>query len=48
VVGGGGGLLLLAGMSRLFRAGPVALTLALAVAPVPLVVWGMEQGLRLR
>lgn len=39
VLGGGGGLLLMAGLSGLFRAGPVLATLAVAVAPVPLAVW---------
>ena len=39
VVGGGGGLALLAGLSRLYRPGATALTLLIAVAPVPLMVW---------
>ncbi len=39
VVGGGGGILFLAGFSRMFRPEAVALTIALAVAPVPFVVW---------
>lgn len=39
VLGGGGGILLLAGLTRLFRLPAVALTLALAVAPVPILVW---------
>ena len=39
VIGGGGGIAFTAGFSRLFRPGWTALTLALAVAPVPLVVW---------
>lgn len=39
VLGGGGGILLLAGLTRLFRLSAVALTLALAVAPVPILVW---------
>lgn len=47
VVGGGGGLLLLAGLSRVFRPGPTLLTLALAVAPVPLAVWLMGQDVPL-
>ena len=39
VIGGGGGIALLAGLSGLFRL-PVALfTVALATAPVPLMVW---------
>ena len=40
IIGGGGGILFLAGLSRLFRPFGVALTLALAVLPVPLAVWG--------
>ncbi len=39
VVGGGGGILFLAGFSRMFRPAAMALTIALAVAPVPLAVW---------
>ncbi len=39
VIGGGGGILFLIGLSRLFRPAAVALTLALAVMPVPLAVW---------
>ena len=39
ILGGGGGILLLAGLTRLFRLPAVALTLALAVAPVPILVW---------
>ncbi len=39
VVGGGGGIALSAGFTRLFRPGWTALTFALAVAPVPLMVW---------
>ncbi len=39
ILGGGGGLLMLAGLTGLFRTGPTLLTLALAVAPVPLFVW---------
>jgi len=42
VLGGGGGILLLAGLSRLFHPVAVAATLALAVAPVPLLVWGFD------
>lgn len=41
VIGGGGGIVLLAGLSRLFRPAVTALTIALAVLPVPLVVWLM-------
>ena len=39
LIGGGGGISLVAGASGLFRPGATALTLALAVAPLPLVVW---------
>ncbi len=39
VIGGGGGIALTAGFTRLFRPGWTALTIALAVAPVPFMVW---------
>lgn len=39
VIGGGGGICLVAGLSRLFRLGPTLLTLSLAVAPAPLLFW---------
>ncbi len=39
ILGGGGGICLLAGLSGLFRPGPMLVTLALAVAPLPLVLW---------
>lgn len=39
LIGGGGGILLVAGMSRLFRFPALALTVALATAPVPYTVW---------
>ncbi|MEP2782139.1 MAG: hypothetical protein ABJO67_04175 [Pseudoruegeria sp.] len=39
MMGGGGGLCLLAGISRLFSWRWTALTLCLAVAPIPLLVW---------
>lgn len=38
-VGGGGGIVLAAGLSRLFHTGLVILTIALATLPVPLLVW---------
>ena len=38
-LGGGGGLLLFAGLSRLFAPWPTLLTVTLAVSPVPLAVW---------
>jgi hypothetical protein len=48
VLGGGGGIALLAGLSRLYAPLPMAVTVALAVAPVPLAIWiwgGMPMGL---
>ncbi len=39
VIGGGGGIAFTAGFSRLFRPGWTLLTIALAVLPVPLIVW---------
>lgn len=42
VIGGGGGIALAAGLSRLFRPIPTFLTLALAVLPVPLFIWLMK------
>ena len=39
LIGGGGGLTFVAGFSRLFDARITALTIALAVMPVPLAVW---------
>ena len=38
VIGGGGGIALAAGMSRLFEFWPFLLTLVIAVAPVPLLI----------
>lgn len=38
-IGGGGGLALLAGLSGLFKPLPTLLTIALAVAPLPFVLW---------
>ncbi len=45
VIGGGGGICLLAGMSRLYAPAPMLLTLALAVAPVPLLIWAIGRPL---
>lgn len=42
LLGGGGGLMLVAGLSRLFHPGATLLTVALAVAPVPLVIWAFD------
>ena len=39
VIGGGGGIAFTAGFSRLFRPSWTALTIAVAVLPVPLTVW---------
>lgn len=39
VIGGGGGIAFTAGFSRLFRPSWTALTISLAVLPVPLAVW---------
>lgn len=39
VIGGGGGLMLLAGLTRLFQTGWIVLTIVVAVAPVPIAVW---------
>jgi tetrahydromethanopterin S-methyltransferase subunit F len=39
VLGGGGGIFLVAGLSRLFSNALVILTIALAVLPVPVLVW---------
>ncbi|MBT8409573.1 MAG: hypothetical protein KJN93_08105, partial [Alphaproteobacteria bacterium] len=39
VIGGGGGIAMVAGLSRLFTLRGAVLTIALAVAPVPLAVW---------
>ncbi len=38
LIGGGGGISLAAGMSRLFRVWRFLLVLAIAVAPVPLII----------
>jgi hypothetical protein len=45
LIGGGGGILMLAGLSRVFAPLPVMLTLLLAVAPVPLLVWLIGPGI---
>lgn len=38
-IGGGGGIMLIAGLSRFFHPGLVFLTIVLATLPVPLAVW---------
>ncbi|MCW3783171.1 hypothetical protein [Defluviimonas salinarum] len=47
VIGGGGGILMVAGCSRLFAAPVTLLTVALAVAPVPILVFALGEGLPL-
>jgi hypothetical protein len=47
VLGGGGGILLLAGMSRLFSPLATLATVAIAVAPVPILVYLMDETLPL-
>jgi hypothetical protein len=39
LIGGGGGILLVAGLSRLFSLGAITATMLVAVAPFPLTVW---------
>ena len=45
LLGGGGGLLLAAGVTGVFRPVPVILTVGLAVLPIPLVVWLLGPGI---
>lgn len=40
-IGGGGGIMMAAGLSRLFQTGRMMLILAIATAPIPLMVWIM-------
>lgn len=40
-IGGGGGIMLAAGLSRLFHTGWMIVTIALATLPIPLAVWIM-------
>lgn len=47
LLGGGGGILLVAGVSRLFSPAATLLTIALAVAPVPILVYALGEGLPL-
>jgi hypothetical protein len=44
VIGGGGGIALLSGLSRTFTTLQFTLTIALATAPVPLLVWFFGTG----
>jgi hypothetical protein len=39
VLGGGGGILMLSGMTGLFRRAPMLATMMIATAPVPFAVW---------
>ncbi len=43
-LGGGGGLLLFAGLSRVFAPVPLVLTLIVAISPVPLAIWFLGYG----
>lgn len=45
ILGGGGGIMVAAGLSRQFRTRPTLLMLAIAVLPVPLLAWGIGPGL---
>jgi hypothetical protein len=42
LIGGGGGIALLAGLSGLYRWGATLLTLCIAVAPVPILIWAFD------
>jgi hypothetical protein len=42
LIGGGGGIALAAGMSGIFPIGPYLMTIAIAVAPVPLLILGLR------
>ncbi|MDO9525847.1 MAG: hypothetical protein Q7J57_09995 [Gemmobacter sp.] len=42
VIGGGGGIALLAGLSGLYHWGATLVTIALAVAPVPILIWALD------
>lgn len=46
VIGGGGGLMFMAGFSRLFTPLATLLTIVAAVAPVPIMLWGFGVDLR--
>lgn len=45
VIGGGGGLCLIAGLSRLYSPRATLLTIACAAAPVPFAVWALGPGI---
>ncbi len=42
LLGGGGGIMMVAGLSGLFRPLATAIAIALAVAPVPLAIWAFD------
>lgn len=46
ILGGGGGLMFVAGFSRFFHAMPMIGVIVLAVSPVPLLVWLFEVDIR--
>lgn len=46
IIGGGGGVMFMAGFSRLFHPLPMLATIAVAVAPVPVAMWGFGVDLR--
>ena len=45
LIGGGGGICLMAGLTRLFRPRATTITIALAVLPFPLTVWFFGPGI---
>ncbi len=45
LIGGGGGIVLMAGISRLFRPVPFAVTLALAISPLPIAIMLFGKGI---
>lgn len=45
VIGGGGGIMLMAGVTRLFKSFSMIVTIALATLPVPLAVWWFGGGI---
>jgi hypothetical protein len=45
LIGGGGGIAMVAGLSRLYAPLPTVATFALAVAPVPIIIWAFDPSL---
>lgn len=45
VIGGGGGLMIMAGLSRIYRPVRTLATIAIAVLPVPLMIWWFGTGM---